>query len=176
IFTVSGTATEPTVLANDVTVDNASIEEFHFDRLSASLEYGGPAGKRTLLLSNLAARTGDATITGQAELGPNHTFRMSDFIVSGVDLKRIQPYVSDYVAVTGTAQLSADVSGTIQDGKAVGLHGVVQVSTNGLIVNGETFGDLRGTIALDGSVIRSEDLAIGPAGSGIRVEIGRAHV
>lgn len=147
----SGDLKRPQVAIRDLTVDQASIGDYTFEAFTAQLRYDGLEAGGTLHLDDLTARYSGATLIANASYRRDGSFS-AHARARSVPLNILDPLLSDYLLVRGSGELSADISGTIDNGKPSGLQGTLVASTaSGLTLNGEPLGDLSAVFSLDGT-------------------------
>ncbi len=148
---VAGDLKRPLVTISELTVDQASIGDYTFEEFTAQLRYDGLEAGGTLHLEDLTARYSGATLTGNASLRRGGSFT-AHARARSVPLNILDPFLSDYMLIRGDGELSADITGTIDNGKPSGLQGTLVASTDsGLTLNGESLGDLSAVFILDGT-------------------------
>lgn len=181
-FQVFGPARQPEIFAPHITVADARVGDYDFISVAGAIRFDATEAGGTWHLDDFVstrARTDPqladlTTITGSASIDASRRFRLSA-TGTNIDLDLFGPYVSDYAALAGTGRITADsLTGTMVDGKAVDMNGRLLATTQGLLLNGVSLGDLHGTspaqpaaITLAGDTITSNEIAIGTLDSGI---------
>jgi len=181
-FQVVGPARQPEITAPRITVTDARIGDYDFRSVTGAIRYDATEDGGTWHLDDFFATrnrtnpqlTDLTTITGSASIDAGKRFHLTGS-GSNIDLDLLAPFVSDYVALNGTARVTAEnITGALAEGKAVDLRGQILASTQGLTINGISLGDLHGmspdvpaALTLAGETITSDDVAIGTAQSGI---------
>jgi hypothetical protein len=181
-FQVSGPLSQPEITAPHITIADARIGDVDFRSVSGGVRYEAAESGGTWRLDDFVAtrpRTNPqlaelTTIGGSAFIDAAKQFHVTA-TAANVDLDLLAPYVSDYVALAGTARVTADgITGRLVDGKAVDVRGKVLATTQGLSVNDVALGELHGksvdepaSVTLDGDLITSDAIAVGQAQTGI---------
>ncbi len=179
---IVGLARSPEISAPQISIADARVGDYDFRSITAGLRFEAQEAGGTWHLDDFVAtrlRTNPkladmTTIRGSASIDGAKRFRLAAR-ATNMDLDLLAPYISDFVAVSGVGEVSADgITGVLQDGRAADLMGKLTAGTRGLTVNGVSLGDLHGlspdkpaTLALNGDTVTSDDIAIGTAASGI---------
>jgi hypothetical protein len=185
-FQVAGTLSQPEIQLPLVTVDGPRISDFDLQSLTVSAHYDPVQDKGTWFLDKLTAvrrrrRLPEAewpTLTASGKLTNDKRFSVNANVTK-IDLTMLDPYISDFVTITGSGELGGQLTGVIKDGKAEQVAGDLTARTTGLTVNEVNLGDLHGAMAneparftVNQDVIASSDLLIGSRASGVYLTPG----
>lgn len=171
---IRGTTRNPQVFSEQIVVENGTVHDYPFDRLTAALSYG--AGEEGLLqLTDIDASALGAQLTGRARLDAQGRFA-ADARLIHLPLTLFQPALVAYALVKGEAGMELHATGSLENGKADNLKGTATLDTQGLTINGQDFGQLVGRIALAGDAIQAEELHLGEAENGIAFQQLRYHL
>lgn len=187
-FEVVGTTKHPEVIMPDISVQSARVGEFDFQTLTAGLRYSPFDEGGLWAVDHLAATHSRpnvppeqwTTVTASGRINGEKQFALRASL-DRLDLELVEPYLSDFVTVSGMGEASVDLTGRLREGKAEDLSGEATVRTRGLTVNRVAIGDLHGAapdspahIAFREDRITSNDLVLGSVDSGISVAGGTA--
>jgi|GEM_PF-2794046 len=129
-------STQRPVASGEIHMANACIAGHEVDNLRAAFNYG----KETLTVSELSLQAGMASVLGSGELKRDGTLQ-GEFVASRVPIADFARSASDYLQVSG----EANVRGTIS-GKAKKPDIVLRFDAKPFKVNGETLGEMSGTV------------------------------
>jgi len=181
-FRVRGSLRNPEVVAENVTVERASVGDYLFDTMTTSLRYDPNVEQGTWFLSDFRA-TLDGTagakpraiLTASARLTNDRRFSV-DARADNVDLNLLEPFIADYATVEGTATAAANLSGVWREGKAEDLTGTLTAQTTGFTINAEQLGDLYGktvgqpvVLTVRNNAVTSDGFSFGTDGRGIDI-------
>jgi hypothetical protein len=185
-FEIAGALSQPEIQLPLVTVDGPRISDFDLQSLTASAHYDPVQDNGTWFLDKLTAvrrrrRLPEAewpTLTASGKMTNDKRFSVSANVTK-IDLTMLDPYISDYVTITGTGELGGQLTGIIKDAKAEQVSGNLTARTTGLTVNQVNLGDLHGAAPTDparftinNDTVASSDLLIGSRASGIYLTAG----
>ncbi len=158
-FQVTGTYSQPDVSMPVIIVKDATLADFTFDNLSLSLNYQSTSNGASLTVPAFHAGIGSSTIDAQASMdSANHFIIISK--LNQLDLSLFQPWMKDYIVMSGKANGTLKLEGNIVSGAVKGMQGEIDASTTGLTINDEQPGDLVAKILFDDNRITSNAIAL----------------
>jgi|GEM_PF-1000926 len=147
--------------SGSLTLEDATAFGYPVTAASAKLEYSNDVLKLTK--AHLASDGAQVDVTGSI----NTAARTVDasFDLSGLQLSRIQEYVTDdYFVLSGVASVTGTVSGPLDNAK-----GMIDANVEGLTVNYEKFDKAEAHFAYDNGTFESFSLVVARAGQALEL-------
>lgn len=158
-FQISGTYSQPDVIMPAVIVNDATLADFTFDKLSLSLNYQSTPIGGKLIIPSFHADIGSSSIDAQASMDSSNHFIVSSDI-NHFDLSLFQPWMKDYAVISGKANGTLKLMGNIVSGEVKGMQGEIGAGTTGLTINDEQPGDITAKILFDDNRITSNAISM----------------
>jgi len=166
-WVAEGLLSGPVVTASSVVVEHPTFGQYAFERATGTVVLDASGDETVVSVPEFALVVAGERVTGSVRLAGDRFHVAADS--TGVDLGRLERFVAPYASIRGKAEASADIRGRLEEGRAADLSGTLSASTSGLAINGQSFGELRARVRLEGRSAVSEELALGGGSEGIHV-------